>query len=186
MKKKDYSISPPIGINLSNMREFEELFECYYTPLCVFAMQYIEDEDAVNDVVQDCFVKLWEQGHKILYLHQAKAFLYTSVKNQSLNELSHNLIVQKYVEKEQEKESEFSFLDKVIEEETYRILVGAIEKLPKRMQQVMLLALEGNSNGEIAEEMSVSVENVHTLKKSAYVKLRAYLKDYYYILLLFY
>lgn len=175
----------PVGINLSNMMEFEDMFERYYTPLCVFAMQYIGNEAVANDIVQECFVKLWEQGTKIQYLHQAKAFLYTSVKNRSLSELNHNQIVQNYAEKEQEKRTEAFFLDKVIEEETHRILTEAIDKLPNRMREIMLLALDGKSNVEIAEELSVSVENIHTLKKSAYVKLRSYLKDYYYILLLF-
>lgn len=185
MKKEELLYGAPVGIDLSNMREFEDLFERYYTPLCVFSMQYVENEDVANDVVQECFVKLWEQGRKILYLHQAKAFLYTSVKNKSLNELTHNQIVQNYAEQEQDKICEAFFLDKIIEEETYRILVEAIDKLPKRTREVMLLALEGKSNAEIAEAMSVSMENVHTLKKGAYVKLRTYLKDYYYILLLF-
>lgn len=46
----------------------------------------------------------------------------------------------------------------------------------------MLLALEGMSNGEIADEMKVSLENVRSLKKIAYRKLREILKEYYYLL----
>ena len=46
-------------------------------------------------------------------------------------------------------------------------------------------ALEGKKNAEIAERLNVSSETVHTLKKVAYKKLRAFLTDYYYCLLLF-
>ena len=44
---------------------------------------------------------------------------------------------------------------------------------------------EGKKNAEIAERLNVSSETVHTLKKVAYKKLRAFLTDYYYCLLLF-
>ena len=44
---------------------------------------------------------------------------------------------------------------------------------------------EGKKNAEIAERLNVSPETVHTLKKVAYKKLRAFLTDYYYCLLLF-
>ncbi|MDR3060888.1 MAG: RNA polymerase sigma-70 factor [Dysgonamonadaceae bacterium] len=185
MEKKNCIMIEPVGIDLSDMQEFQDFFERYYTPLCVFAIQYIGNEAIANDIVQDCFVKLWKQRNQILYVHQAKSFIYTSVKNRSLNELSHSQVVQNYAAKVQEKATESYFSDKVIEEETYRILTDAIDKLPKRMREIMLLALDGKSNPEIAKTLSVSVENVHTLKKKAYVKLRTSLKDYYYILFLF-
>ena len=72
-----------------------------------------------------------------------------------------------------------------MEEETFRILSEAIEKLPTQMRAIMQLALEGKKNAEIAERLNVSPETVHTLKKVAYKKLRAFLTDYYYCLLLF-
>ena len=66
------------------------------------------------------------------------------------------------------------------------VLTDAIDKLPDQMRAIMRLAMEGKKNGEIAEYLNVSVETVHTLKKIAYKKLRIYLKDYYYFLILFY
>ncbi len=51
------------------------------------------------------------------------------------------------------------------------------------MRAIMQLALEGKKNAEIAERLTP--ETVHTLKKVAYKKLRAFLTDYYYCLLLF-
>ncbi len=52
------------------------------------------------------------------------------------------------------------------------------------MRAIMQLALEGKKNAEIAERLNVSPETVHTLKKVAYKKLRAFLTDYYYYCLL--
>lgn len=95
-------------------------------------------------------------------------------------------MVFEYAQKVIEKRKDSFFHDAVVEEETCRILTDAIDKLPDQMRAIMRLAMEGKKNGEIAEYLNVSVETVHTLKKIAYKKLRIYLKDYYYFLILFY
>lgn len=120
------------------------------------------------------------------YLHQVKSFLYTAVRNKALNELEHSKVVFEYAQKVIEKRKDSFFHDAVVEEETCRMLTDAIDKLPDQMRAIMRLAMEGKKNGEIAEYLNVSVETVHTLKKIAYKKLRIYLKDYYYFLILFY
>lgn len=48
----------------------------------------------------------------------------------------------------------------MIEEEAYRILRQAIEQLPEQTRKVMLLALEGKDNREIAETLSMAVGTV--------------------------
>lgn len=59
-----------------------------------------------------------------------------------------------------------------LEEETYRILMNAVPKLPGQTQNVILLALEEKDNKEIVFSLSI----VHTLKKIAYKRLR---EDFY-------
>lgn len=168
-----------------NEQEFHDIFNQYYAALCLFANRYVDDRDAAADIVQDVFVKLWQLRNDFFYLHQVKAFLYTSVRNRALNELEHLQVVSQYAQKVIEKQKDTFFHDLVIEEETYRILTEAIDKLPAQMRVIMRLALEGKKNAEIAEQLDISPETVHTLKKAAYKKLRTYLKDYYYYLLLF-
>ena len=174
-----------ISIRL-NEREFHNVFDKYYVALCLFANQYTEDEETSADIVQDSFAKLWQIRDDFFYLHQVKAFLYTAVRNKALNELEHSKVVFEYAQKVIEKKKDSFFHDAVVEEETYRILAEAIDKLPDQMRAIMRLAMEGKKNAEIAEQLNVSVETVHTLKKIAYKKLRIYLKEYYYFLILFY
>ncbi len=61
-----------------------------------------------------------------------------------------------------------------VEEETYRIVSEAINKLPDQMKAIMQLSLEGKKNAEIADRLNISTETVHTLKKIAYKKLREF------------
>ena len=181
--KKDDSHSV-VSIKLDE-QEFHNIFDEYYATLCSFAYQYVEDSDMAADVVQDVFAKLWQIRDDFFYLHQVKAFLYTAVRNRALNELEHSKVAHEYEQRIIAKRTDAFFHDTIVEEETYRILSEAIEKLPSQMKAIMRLALEGKKNSEIAEHLDVSPETVHTLKKTAYKKLRKYLTDYYYCLLLF-
>lgn len=151
----------------------------------MFANQYVEDEEMAADIVQECFVKQWQHREDFVYLHQVKAYLYTSVRNKALNVLEHRKVVSEYERKVLDKAQESFFHDKVIAEESYRILVNAIDKLPQQMRNIMQLALEGKTNPEIADALNVSGETVHSQKKTAYRKLREYLKDYYYLVFLY-
>ncbi|WP_308744740.1 RNA polymerase sigma-70 factor [uncultured Bacteroides sp.] len=174
-----------ISIRLTDEAQFRFIFDKYYIALCMFANQYVEDDALAADIVQECFVKLWQLRDDFMYIHQIKSFLYTSVRNKSLNELEHTKVMNEYAQKVMEMGKESFFQDKVIAEESYRILVDAIDKLPPQMKSIMRLALEGKTNPEIAEALNISGETVHSQKKIAYRKLRGYLKDYYYLLFYF-
>ena len=174
-----------ISIKLTDETQFRSIFDKYYISLCMFANQYVETDALAADIVQECFVKLWQLRDDFMYVHQIKSFLYTSVRNKSLNELEHTKVMNEYAQKVQEMSKDSFFQDKVIAEESYRILVDAIEKLPPQMKSIMQLALEGKSNPEIAETLNISGETVHSQKKIAYRKLRVYLKDYYYLVFYF-
>lgn len=94
------------------------------------------------DIVQDVFAKLWQIRDDFFYLHQVKAFLYTAVRNHALNELEHSKVAHEYEQKIIAKK-QMLFRDAIVEEETFRILSEAIEKLPTQMRAIMQLALEG-------------------------------------------
>ncbi len=172
-------------INLKDSQIFRTVFDRFYIPLCLFAEKYVERQEQANDIVQDCFVKLWQLRNDFIYLHQVKSFLYTSVRNKALNEVEHRMVVQEYAQKMISKESEEFFYNQVIEEETYRILYETIDSLPPQTKAVIKCSLEGLSNKEIADTLAVSTETVHTLKKIAYRKLRESLKEQYYLFLFF-
>ena len=72
----------------------------------------------------------------------------------------------------------------MIEEEVYSIVYKAIDELAPRSKKVILLSLQELSNGEIAEQLGISINSVRTLKQNAYKKLKGLLRDYFYLLFL--
>ena len=62
-------------------KEIETLFRTYYRPLCLYALHYLGDPDAVEDVVQESFTALWRQENPVA---NVKAWLYSAVRNRSI------------------------------------------------------------------------------------------------------
>ena len=156
-----------------NKAVFKEIFDLYFNALCNFGNKYISDTFIVEDIVQEVFIIFWNKKEDFDHINAVKSFLYTSVKNKCLNHLKHQIVLQKYEHKrETELESETVFVNHVIEEETFNQLFQEIKKLPKASQEIMLLALNGLKNQEIADELNISINTVKTQKKIAYVKLK--------------
>ena len=103
-----------ISIKLTDETQFRSIFDKYYISLCMFANQYVENDALAADIVQECFVKLWQLRDDFMYVHQIKSFFYTSVRNKSLNELEHTKVMNEYAQKVQEMSKESFFKDKVI------------------------------------------------------------------------
>lgn len=173
-------------INLESTAQFQKVFEAHYISLCLFAEKYVVDSNLAADIVQDSFLSLWEHRKEFFYIYQIKSFLYITIKNKALNEIKHQKVVDSYYAKIIEKSKDWFFRDNVIEQETYRILCSAIEKLPRRAKQVMKLTLKGYTNKEMAEEIHVSSETIHSVKKSAYKKLRGLISKDAIILITFF
>lgn len=170
-------------INLNDEQVFRDLFDRYYVPLCIFAERFLEDEEQASDIVQECFARVWQKQGDFQFVYQVRSFMYTCVRNACLNELEHRQVVSGYKETTAARMEESTFHDYLIEEEMHRVVMEAVDKLPQQSRNIIRLALESHSNAEIAEKLSVSKETVHTLKKSAYKKLRSFLKEYYYYVL---
>lgn len=127
----------------------------------------------MEDLVQDCFIHFWENKSNFDQLATIKSFLYTSVRNKCLNQIKHENVKQKHEGQiAYELHSEHSFKNHIIEEETFNLLHAEIQNLPDAAKNIMLLALNGLKNPEIAEELNVSVNTVKTQKKIAYAKLK--------------
>ena len=164
--------------------QFQDIFNRYYASLCVFADRYVEDKALSADIAQDVFVKLWEKRSSFQDQMRVRSFLYTAVHNRALNEISRKKTEKNCKESLNRLFVNDLFHERVVEEETFRLLLEEIDRLPGQMRAIMLRALDGMRNKAIADDLGISPETVHTLKRIAYKKLRESLKDEYYFLLL--
>lgn len=166
-----------------DQRVFEKIFESFYKSLVVFAQKYVNKMDVAEDLVQEVFVRFWEKRASVKNIDSLKAFLYVSVRNTCLNELRHQKNVAKY-EREMLalKSQESFFMNDLIEEETTRLVMQAVNELPEQTRAVFDMSLNGIKNAQISEELNLSISTVKYHKMKAVLVLRQQLKGSFYLL----
>lgn len=169
-------------ITQGDRKTFKEFFEDFYPSCCVFAYRYLKDLDLAQDVAQESFIEFWKKKEHFNDIKTIKGFIYTVIRNKCLNHIKAKNIHENILNNEFSGDS--FFYELILEEETYRIVNQAVNKLAPQMQRIVLLSMAGNTNQKIAELLSISLNTVKTLKKNAYKELRLQLKDHVFILFL--
>ena len=156
---------------------FEQLFREQYRPLCAFARQYLKDPEKGEDLVQDLFLRLWQDREKVSVTTSVKSYLFASVRNRCLNALA----VQSQMRPLDEEADDRSHDDVVDEDErTLRLarVQAAIEALPEERGRIFKLSrYEGLKYHEIAERLGISPKTVENQMGRALKTLREDLKD---------
>lgn len=181
-------------INEGEMDVFRHLYKEYYPSLCIYAKRFTKEKEIAEEVVQDIFIKLWEQRGNLIIKGSIKSYLFISVKNHCLNHLKHLQVINKFNEyytqlvkdaQEYYNISQESGDSLLIVNELQEKLSKEIELLPEQCRKIFLLSrLDGLKHQEIAAKLGVSVNTVHRQTSIALEKLRAALKDYLTLFLL--
>ncbi len=162
-------------IKKGNKQAFDTLFRKYYTQLVRFSIGYLHNGVIAEEMVQDVFIKVWENAARIDIDTSLLAYLYRSVRNQSLNYIKHLEIKKKY-EKEQLEVaplSDESAAGNVNLSYFKKALAIAVSNLPEKCRQIFEMAkFEGLSYDEIAEYLQVSGKTVENQMGIALKKLR--------------
>lgn len=163
--------------DVCNAKVFESIFNTYAKDLKRFIVFKIKDIDAAEDIVQDAFVKLWDNCKNVNY-STVKNFLFTIANNIFLNKVKHNKVIHNYQQgnkKESTNESpEFLFL----EEEFYNKLTKAIDELPEKQREVFIMSrIEKLKYKAIAEQLGVTTKAIEKRMQNALENLRNTLGD---------
>lgn len=165
-------------IRLGDLKAFRSFFNHYSLVLKTFAMKYLQDKDAVKDIVQESMIKFWERRRHFDNLYAAKSFLFITTRNSLLDELRHRKVVteaQQQLLSGRSEDLEKDFISLYEEDDAravYLRLEAEIKQLPPRTQEVIRLQLSGYQLSEIAEYLGVGRETVKTLKKYGMSKLK--------------
>ncbi len=147
----------------------KHLYDKYYDALVFFGLDYITNQQIVEDIVQDCFIKLWQKRDLFYHENTIRSFLYKSVRNACFNQKEHLKVRKDYMDRElhQSNYDEDHYLNNVIKEETLRIITEKVNQLPEQARIIYLLNLKGVKLTEIAEDLDISINTVKTQKQRA-------------------
>ena len=161
------------GLRRGKEEAFAYVFRLYYGPLLNYAGRILKDTELANDVVQECFCKLYERRKELKEELEVRPYLYKSVYNSCMDAIKHQKVRDNYINQElldfyfskviETPEAEQALL----EEDLRGAIQDAIDKLPERCRE-----MEGLSNKQISEQLNISIKTVEAQMTTAFVRLR--------------
>jgi RNA polymerase sigma-70 factor (family 1) len=154
---------------------FEGLCREYFKVLSVFAKKFLNDLDLAQDIVQEVFVKFYEQREKLEVHTSLKALLYQSVRNRCLDHIRSQQTRSAHHEQilYQNAGSDIDSTDLIEQAELEEKIYAAIADLPEQCQLIFKMSrLDGMKNQEIADALNLSKRTVETQISNALKRLR--------------
>jgi len=178
------SANKSIGIFSINddQETFRNFFNNLYPRLLRFAFFMLKSNLFAEDVVSDVFVKVWKNRGHIFELDNIEAYMFTSVRNQSLSYLKKRNIrlmplnpsVESSLISKTNPESELLDKELIIKVEE------AINKLPPKCQMIFRLSRdEGLKYDDVAQILKISKSTVKNQMTIALKKIKKELSSYF-------
>ncbi len=140
-----------------------------------YVYKSLRDEDDANDIVQDSFLKLWQNLDNVEF-EKAKSWLFTTAHNALINFVKKHSRMQSietapYAEPHAESSDNQSF-------ELKEIIYKYINTLPEIQKSILLMRdLEGYSYEEIGEILKLNESQVKVYLFRARQKIKDQIKD---------
>ncbi|MBK6964470.1 MAG: RNA polymerase sigma-70 factor [Bacteroidales bacterium] len=168
---------------------FTLIFTRFYKNLVHFSYTYTRNPDISEEIVQDVFLKLWENRSTLHIQTSLKSYLLKTVQNKSIDWMRHLNIRENYA----------SFIlnhpalaqnnteDYVLHADLESAFKRALNKLPALYAEAYKMnRIEALNYAEIAGRLGVSVRTVEVRIGKALILLHDELKDYLFTLFILY
>jgi len=152
-------------VSAGDQTAFRQLYIHFYKRLYHFALSLVKTREPAEEIVEDVFVRIWQQRENLPTIRNLRVYLYTATKNSSLNYLS-----------QKARQSITEPFDHIhiglnpsavtpeqilITAEIYQKIQQAVEALPPRCKMIFKLVREdGLKYKEIAEILNISVNTI--------------------------
>jgi RNA polymerase sigma-70 factor (ECF subfamily) len=166
-----------ISNNVCEEETFSQIYNDYGKTIWNFLYFKCGDNAQADDLVQDAFIKLWQNCKKVSR-EKAKSFLYTVSNNMFLNQVAHQKVVLQYAQLQPYKMDTQSPQYLLEEKQYHQRLQNAIANLTDAQRTAFLLnRIEGKKYAEIAKILDISVKAVEKRMSHALASLRKEIEE---------
>ena len=167
---------------------FDHVFEKYGNRLFGFALNYLKSKEETEGLVQDVFLKIWENRKNLKKESSLKAYLFTIAYHNICALFRKKQIHKKFLEEK------FTTMDVTLNMEeqleykaTLEEIDKLIEKLPKQQQIIFKKSRkEGKSTKEIADELNLAPGTIDNQISACLKTLRKHISGNNFALSLFF
>lgn len=161
---------------------FSNIFLAYYKDLVIFASRFTHNPDDAEEIVQDTFVRLWEEHESVKVNISLKSYLLKMVQNKCIDWYRHKKIRHTYSISVMENSPQFEYNtdNYILHSELLEKLEIALGMLPADISEAYRMNRDkGLKYHEIADILDVSVRTVEVRIGKALHLLRAHMKEYF-------
>lgn len=164
-----------------NVKAFETVYDQYHAALYRTALKFVKSDELAREVVQEVFIKIWENRAQIRKGYSFAGFLFTATRNHIFNllkkasrEAALKQEILAYAELADHKtENHLAF------REYTRAADEAIEHLPPQRKRIFKMCRqEGKSYEEVALSLGISKSTVRDHMVKALKSIRQYLCEH--------
>jgi RNA polymerase sigma-70 factor (ECF subfamily) len=150
-------------LRIGDKSSIDQLYKLYHKKIFAFSLSYLKNEQLAYDVVQDVFVKIWENRKQIKNHEGVDSLLFITAKNILISMFRKKASEKSYLKylkdtvvnigEDTNETIDYNFLNQYYEE--------LISELPEKRKQIFILSRKsGLSNREIAQKLKISEKTV--------------------------
>ncbi len=157
--------------------DLKDIFDKSYSNLVFQALRLLKNKESAEDIVQDCFIMLWNKKDTLKITGNIHAYLAKMVRNKSLDFLKKKRL--ETSELNESYQGSFNAEDTLETKDLQSQIDKTIDELPEKCRQVFVLnRFEDMSYKEIAEQLDISKKTVEAHISKALKSLRIGLKKF--------
>ncbi len=164
LKKSDTNKELVILLKNGDMQAFDKIYNKYCKRLFGFVVRYVKHEEDAEEIVQEVFIKIWENRDKINVFSAFESFLFTIAYNSTMSIIRKRINEKKYLEHLkviQEVHNPPEIISEIEFNELKTKIDSLLNELTPRQQEIFRLSREeGLTHEEIAEKLDLSPNTV--------------------------
>ena len=146
----------------------ESIFKTFYPVLAAYCYKYVKNEETARDIIQDIFMKVWENRQNVDFSMPLHSFLLKIAHNFCINHLQRVKKEQNYLHNTTmrllEMELQYDHLfDQLVADSMAERIDEVVEQLPEQCRYIFRKSrYEGFNHKDIAQDLNISVRTVET------------------------
>lgn len=185
--KKTVLVSLVEKVLISNLRNgdsqaFSNIFNAYYKDMVIFARKFTKDFDSAEEIVQDTFVRFWEERVSIEVNTSLKSYLLKMVQNKCIDWARHKKIIQLHLKFviANSSISSYDTENYILHSELEQQIETALESFPPEISAAFRMSrYKGLKYNEIADIFGVSTRTIEVRISKALQLLHSRLIEYF-------
>jgi RNA polymerase sigma-70 factor (family 1) len=169
-----------VKIAAGDQLAFKKVYDTYFNKTYAFAFHVLHSKELAEEVVQEVMLRIWQMGEGLLEVRNLEGYLKMLAKRRAID-----LLRRQELERRTTKESQVDWQEDANDteeaitlNETRKILNTGISLLPHQQRVVYQLCHEqGLKYEQVAEQLNISPETVHSHMKRALKFLRLYVQE---------